>query len=58
LFGFLERAWRLTKDQAILELIPARYELALQLSLTREQYSKVLNQFMQETALSSGKARK
>ena len=46
MFGLLERAWRLTKDQAMLELFPARYELALQLSLTRERYSKILNQFM------------
>ena len=49
LLGFLSRGWQLSKDQAMLELIPSRYELALQLCLSREQYRDILSRFMEET---------
>ena len=51
MFGILTRMWRLAKDQAMLELIPARYELALQLAASPEQFSAILNEFMRESSL-------
>lgn len=49
MFGFLTRAWQLAKDQAMLELIPSRYELALQLAASPEQFAAILNEFLRES---------
>jgi hypothetical protein len=49
MFGFLTRMWQLAKDQAMLELIPTRYELALQLATSPDQFSDILNEFMRES---------
>ena len=37
MLGLLHRAWLLSRDQAMLELIPSPYELALKLSTSRLQ---------------------
>ena len=49
MFGILTRMWQLAKDQAMLELIPSRYELALQLASSPEQFSTILNEFLRES---------
>lgn len=50
LFGLLVRIWKLSRDQAMLELVPARYELALQMCTNPNQFSEILTQFMRETS--------
>jgi hypothetical protein len=50
MLGFLPRTWRLSRDQAMLELIPIRYGLALQLSDSPQQFKRVLTQFLSETS--------
>jgi hypothetical protein len=50
MLGLLHRAWLVSRDQAMLELIPGRYELALKLSASRLQSRTVLNQFLAETS--------
>jgi len=42
------RTWRLARDQAILELLPAKYEALLQLCRSQEQYSEALRRMMDE----------
>lgn len=49
MFGLLTKAWKLARDQAMLELIPARYELALQVSTSKKQASTIINAFLRET---------
>lgn len=46
----LGRTWRLARDQAILELLPAKYEAILQLCNSQEQYSEALRRMMDELA--------
>jgi hypothetical protein len=48
--GLLVRAWQLSRDQAMLELIPARYSLALQLCSSPQQCKQILTQFLSETS--------
>lgn len=48
LFGFMTRTWRLGRDQLILELFPARYEMLLGLCHTAQQYDLALNALMAE----------
>jgi hypothetical protein len=48
--GFFRRAWELNRDQAMLELVPARYELALNLSTSSQEYERILREFLKETA--------
>ncbi len=48
--------WRLGRDQAMLALIPAKYELALELARTQRQYDLVLERFLEETDSLRGKA--
>ena len=42
------RTWRLARDQAILELLPAKYEALLQLCRSQEQHSEALRRMMDE----------
>ena len=49
--GLGQRIWRMGKDQMMLELIPARYELAFRLSETAEQRRQLIKQFITDTAL-------
>jgi hypothetical protein len=49
MFGLLVQSWLLARDQAMLELIPDRYQLALQL-LPAKDHAKLLNVFLQETS--------
>ena len=48
LLGFLSTALRLSRDQALLELIPAKYELAFELSKSPRQLNRVLAEFLKE----------
>ncbi|TPI31490.1 hypothetical protein FJ414_23310 [Mesorhizobium sp. B3-1-6] len=50
LFGLLVKAWQLARDQAMLELVPARYELALRYARSNKQESELIKQFMTETS--------
>jgi hypothetical protein len=50
LVGLLYKAWQLTRDQAMLELIPARYELAMGIATSKRQVEQVLNAFLKETS--------
>jgi len=43
------KMWQLGRDQAMLELIPTRYEIALSLVTSSAQFSKILDQFLSET---------
>ena len=49
MFLFFLRVYRLGRDQALFEFIPAKYELALSLAQTPEQYSRILDSFLEET---------
>jgi hypothetical protein len=49
MLGYLRRAWLLTRDQLLLELVPARYELALTLATSPTQYAQILREFLKET---------
>ena len=49
MFGLLTKAWSLARDQAMLELIPARYELALQVCASKKQAAAIVNAFLKET---------
>ena len=48
LFVFLNRAWRLGRDQAILELVPATYETLFRLCKSPQQYGVVFEAFLDE----------
>ena len=43
------KMWQLGRDQAMLELIPTSYEVALSLADSPAQFSKILDQFLSET---------
>ena len=48
LFGLLQRAWRLGKDQVILELIPQCYETLFALCSSAEEFRLVFNAMLDE----------
>jgi len=50
LFALLPKAFALARDQAMLELIPGRYALALELCSTRSEVQKLLTRFLDETS--------
>lgn len=50
LFGLLFKAWQLSRDQAMLELIRARYGIALQLATSPREVKQILTQFLAETS--------
>lgn len=50
LFALLPRAFGLARDEAMLELIPARYALALELCNTRGELQKLMSRFLDETS--------
>jgi hypothetical protein len=50
LFGLLPRAFSLARDQAMLELLPSRYSLALELCATRRDVNALLARFLDETS--------
>jgi hypothetical protein len=49
LFALVQRAWRLGKDQAILELIPQSYETLFALCRTPENFQVVFNALLEES---------
>ena len=49
LLGLLYRAIGLARDQAMLELIPARYALAVELSSTKRDLKRLQARFLDET---------
>ena len=49
LLALMFKMWQLGRDQAMLELIPTRYEIALSLATSPDQFSKILDQFLTET---------
>jgi len=49
MFGLLTKAWTLARDRAMLELIPARYELALKVCTSKKQAGTIVNDFLKET---------
>ena len=49
-FGVLNRAWHLGKDQAILELTPASYEVLFRVCRTKSDHETVFKAFMVEVA--------
>jgi preprotein translocase subunit SecG len=50
LFALLPKAFALARDQVMLELIPGRYALALELCSTRSDVQKLLTRFLDETS--------
>ena len=59
LFGLLVKAWQLARDQAMLELIPARYAVAIETCGTQEDARKLIGVFLAETStLQGGKKRR
>jgi hypothetical protein len=57
LFGLLPLAYALAKDQAMLQLIPARYALAIELCHTKQDMKKLSDRFLKETEISRRKLR-
>lgn len=49
LLGFFTKVYQLGRDQAMLELLPVRYEMALQLAATPEDRRRILDDFLRET---------
>lgn len=50
LFALLFKAWQLSRDQAMLELIPARYSMAIEFCHTHEDAQKLIGAFLAETS--------
>jgi hypothetical protein len=50
LFALLPKTFALARDQAMLELIPGRYALALELCTTKSDVQKLLTRFLDETS--------
>jgi hypothetical protein len=50
LFGFIPKAISLARDQVMLELVPSRYSLALELCATRKDLSLLVARFLEETS--------
>lgn len=57
MFPLLSRTWRLARDQAILELLPAKYEAILQLCKSQDQYNDALSRMMEELVETQNRAR-
>lgn len=51
LIPLLQKAWRLARDQSLLELIPARYALAAEFCRTTSDAQALISQFLKETAV-------
>lgn len=49
MLGALRTAWLLARDQAMLELVPTRYELALSLCATKGDAQRLVDAFLSET---------
>lgn len=49
LLGLFAKIHSLGRDQAMLELLPVRYEMALELASTPEDRRKILDNFLRET---------
>lgn len=49
LLGFFGKIYQLGRDQAMLELLPVRYEMALEMASTPEDRRKILDDFLRET---------
>jgi len=49
LLGLVQRVRLLARDEVMLRVIPAKYEAVLQLSASRQQYTKILNDMLVET---------
>jgi hypothetical protein len=54
LIALLIKLYNLARDQAMLELIPARYELAIALCQTRADANKLMGEFLAETSSGRG----
>jgi len=50
LFALLPKAFGLARDRAMLELLPTRYSLALELCTTKSELQKLLSRFLDETS--------
>ena len=50
LFALLTQAWRISRDQVMLELIPARYSLAVEFCRTRKDVQRLVAAFLDETS--------
>ena len=50
LLGLFASVRSIGRDQAMLEVLPTRYELALQFATTAEDRRKILERFLDETA--------
>jgi hypothetical protein len=50
LFALLPKTFALARDEAMLELIPGRYALALELCSTKGDVQKLLTRFLDETS--------
>lgn len=50
LIPLLIKAWKLARDQCLLELIPARYALAAEFCRTTDDAQKLIKQFLKETS--------
>ena len=50
LFALVPKAFALARDEAMLELIPGRYALALELCSTKGDVQKLLTRFLDETS--------
>lgn len=50
LFLLLRKAWALARDQAMLELLPKRYDLAVELCHTRGDLEAIVDRFLSESA--------
>jgi len=49
LVALVVKMWQLGRDQAMLELIPTRYEIALSFATSNTQLSEILTKFLTET---------
>ncbi len=56
LAGLLAKMYQLARDQVLLELVPARYELAMEFCRTQADAQDLMAKFLLETTSLSGKA--
>jgi hypothetical protein len=54
MFVFFLKVYRLGRDQALFDFLPAKYEVALSLAQTPEQFAKILEAFLAETRTQRG----
>ena len=50
----LRKAWELHRDQWLLELVPTKYELALSLATSQQQFATILDQLLVELSTLRG----